>query len=225
MCSNYDPVLDARKLKIFFDVSAPPAGLHTNLWPGQHGPFVRPHAHADAGDEAVPFRELLVGSFGLIPFWAKDTKIARNTYNARSETVSEKPSFKDAWRQARHCIIPAEAIFEPDWRSGKAVHTKIVRTDGKPMGIAGLWAECRLPRGGPHVHSFTMLTINADDHPFMNQYHHPDKEKRMLVILQDDEYDAWLNAGPVESRKFIKQFPAELMSVDHVATLAASPSE
>lgn len=48
------------------------------------------------GDEAVPFRELKVGSFGLIPHWSKDTKIARMTYNARSETVAAKNSFLDA---------------------------------------------------------------------------------------------------------------------------------
>ena len=61
------------------------------------------------------------GRVGLIPHWAKDTEISRQTYNARSETVDEKPSFRDAWRRAQHCIIPADWIYEPDWRSGKAV--------------------------------------------------------------------------------------------------------
>jgi putative SOS response-associated peptidase YedK len=98
-----------------------PLGLKPSLYPGYSGPFVQKHEFGDVGDEAVPERELLVGSFGLIPHWSKDATIARRTYNARSETVHEKPSFRDAWKAARHCLIPAEAIYEPDWRSGKAV--------------------------------------------------------------------------------------------------------
>lgn len=212
MCSNYDPVLNRSTLREHFGVEASPAKLEPRLWPGYIGPFIRKHEHADVGDDAVPFRELMVGSFGLIPHWSKDTKITRQTYNARSETAHEKPSFRDAWRLARHCIIPAEAIFEPDWRSEKCIPTRIVRTDGKPMGIAGLWTGWKQPNG-EILRSFTMLTVNADDHPFMRNFHKSQDEKRMVVILQDDEYDAWLSATPDESRYFLRQFPAELLSV------------
>lgn len=207
MCSHYDPQTDPARLRTFFGVDDLPLGLKSSLWPGYHGPFLRKHQFADIGDEAVPFRELLVGSFGLIPHWSKDTTIARRTYNARSETVHEKPSYRDAWRLGRHCIIPAEAIYEPDWRSGKAVATRISRADGKPMGIAGLWAAWKNP-GGELIHSFTMLTINAEDHPVMRQFHKPEDEKRMVVILNDGDYDYWLQAQAPDSRNFLRQFPA-----------------
>lgn len=144
-------------LNAFFGVSDVPLDLKSSLWPGYFGLFLRKHAFADIGDDPVPLRELRVGSFGLIPHWAQDSTIAHNIYNARSETVHEKPSYRDAWRQAQHCIIPAEAIYEPNWRSGRAVPTHITRADGKPMGIAGLWAMKRSPAG-----DITMLTINAD---------------------------------------------------------------
>jgi putative SOS response-associated peptidase YedK len=72
---------------------------------------------------------------------------ARRTYNARSETAREKPSFRDAWRRGQHCLIPAEAIYEPDWRCGKAVATRISRADGKRMGIAGRWTGWKAPDG------------------------------------------------------------------------------
>jgi putative SOS response-associated peptidase YedK len=208
MCSHYDPQIDPQRLRAHFGVDDLPPGLKSSLWPGYHGPFVRRHEFAAVGDAAVPIRELLVGSFGLIPHWSKDATIARRTYNARSETVHEKPSYRDAWRQARHCIIPAEAIYEPDWRTGKAVPTRITRADGLPMGIAGLWSSWRSPTGGI-VHSYTMLTINADDHPFMRQYHKPDDEKRMVVILDEDDYDAWLQASAKDSQGFLRQFPAD----------------
>lgn len=213
MCSHYDPQTDPARLHANFGVRDLPLGLKPSLWPGYHGPFVRKHEFADVGDDAVPFRELLVGSFGLIPHWSKDATIARRTYNARSETVHEKPSYRDAWKLGRHCIIPAEAIYEPDWRTGKAVPARISRADGKPMGIAGLWAAWKNP-AGVLIHSYTMLTINADDHPFMRQYHKPDDEKRMIVILDEDAYDAWLQAPASESRDFLRQFPADNLVAD-----------
>lgn len=210
MCSHYDPVLRPERLRQYFGVNDIPPELKPSIWPADIGPFIRRHEFADVGDEAVAPRELLVGSFGLVPHWA-DPKLARQTYNARSETVSQKPSFKDAWRKSRHCIIPADSIWEPDWRSGKAVPTRIARTDGKPMGIAGLWESKRTVAGT--LYSFTMLTINADEHPFMRKYHRPEKEKRMIVILQEEDYEAWLNATPEESPAFVRPFPAEMMAI------------
>lgn len=212
MCSNYKPLIDEASLKTHFDVEGIEQGLKEVLYPGYIGPFIRKHEFADVGDEAVPNRELMTGSFGLIPHWSKDTKIARHTYNARSETVHEKPSYRDAWRLGRHCIIPAEYIFEPDWRSGKPVFTKIQRIDGKPMGIAGLWTGWRQPNGEV-LRSFTMLTVNADDHPFMRNFHKPGDEKRMVVILGEDDYDPWINASAEESRAFLKQYPSDMLHV------------
>jgi putative SOS response-associated peptidase YedK len=60
---------------------------------------------------------------------------------------------------------------------------------------------------GSLLYSFTMLTINADDHPFMRQFHAPNKEKRMIVILQEEDYDDWLAGHRREA--LIRQFPAE----------------
>ena len=159
------------------------------------------------GDEAVPAREAMSGLFGLIPHWATDATLGRRTYNARSETVAAKPSFRDAWKHEQHCIIPADAIFEPDWRSGKAIPTRISRADGEPMGIAGLWSAWKSPKG--LVHSFTMLTINADQHSLMSQFHKPVDEKRMVVILPQDSYDHWLKARPEQSMEFMRPFPAD----------------
>ena len=160
----------------------------------------------DTGDDAVPQREALPGLFGLIPHWATDTQIGRQTYNARSETVASKPSFRDAWKNAQHCIVPMEAFFEPDWRSGKAIATRISSASGEPLGMAGLWSAWKSPKG--LVHSFTLLTINADSHELMCQFHKPVDEKRMVVILPPDSYDHWLRAKPEQSMDFMRQYPA-----------------
>ena len=155
---------------------------------------------------------MLQGSFGLIPGWSKDTKIARGTYNARSETVAENPSFRNAGKHAHHCIIPTAAIYEPDWRSGKAIPTRIERSDGELMGIAGLWERWKHPEGET-VHSYTMLTVNADDHEFMRNYHRPEDEKRMVVILPKGLYRDWLAAPAGDSMEFMRRYPADRSAV------------
>ena len=171
----------------------PPEDGKLDMWPGYLGAFIRRHPQADAGDEAVPAAEAVNGLFGLVPHWATDTKITKSTYNCRSETAAVKPSFREAYKRNQRCIIPAQAIYEPDWRSGKAVATRIERVDGESLGIAGLWSSWKNPKNG-WVHSFTMLTINADAHPLMNHFHKPTDEKRMVAILERERYQEWLEA-------------------------------
>ena len=212
MCAHYQSVNNQTQLKRFFGVNSPIEAAKSDVWPGYNSVFIRRHPHADVGDDAVPNREALIGRFGLIPHWSKDEKISRHTYNARSETVMEKPSFRDAWRKAQHCIIPAAGIYEPDWRSGKAVSTRIEAHDGHPLGIAGLWSTWRSPTGEV-ISSFTMLTVNADDHAFMQNFHRPKDEKRMVVILSPDYFDTWLSAKPEQSARFLIPYPADQLKV------------
>lgn len=208
MCSHYQAIKERERYRRHFGVE-PPADLGKHdLWPGYVGSFIRRHPHADVGDEAVPKREALIGLFGLVPHWSQDTKITRHTYNARSETVASKPSFRDAWKHGRHCIIPADAFFEPDWRSGNAVPTRIARADSEPMGIAGLWSSWKSPKG-ELVYSYTMLTLNADAHPLMRLFHKPTDEKRMVVVLPSERYQDWLEAPVDRSMAFMRLCPAD----------------
>lgn len=210
MCSNYVAVTDTEHLRLHFGIHAPPPRIKSEVWPLYEAPFIRRHPHKDVGDEAVPPREGVSGLFGMIPHWAGDLTFGRRTYNARSETVAEKPSFRDAWRNAQHCIIPVEYIYEPDWRTGVAIPTRIQRKDGRPMGIAGLWTSNRRATGD-EVFSFTMLTVNADNHELFRLFHRPQDEKRMVVILREDQYDAWLDASAAHAMDFMRQFPAHLL--------------
>jgi len=59
-----------------------------------------------------------------------------------------------------------------------------------------------------------MLTVNADDHEFMRNFHKPEDEKRMVVILREDEYEDWLAAGPDQTRQYLRQFPSDMMEMD-----------
>jgi putative SOS response-associated peptidase YedK len=207
MCSHYQQVKEREKFLKVFGVEPPPEDGKLDMWPGYLGSFIRKHPHSDVGDEAVPAAEALNGLFGLVPHWATDTKITKSTYNCRSETAAVKPSFREAYKRNQRCIIPADAFYEPDWRSGKAVATRIEHVDGQPLGIAGLWSSWKDPKNG-WVHSFTMLTINADAHPLMNHFHKPTDEKRMVAILTVDRYPEWLDAKS-DIMAFMVPFDAE----------------
>src|SRR5450830_94804 len=118
MCSHYQALKERDRYIRHFGVEPPHEPGKLDLWPGYLGSFIRRHPNADVGDDAVPEREALPGLFGLVPHWSPDPTITRHTYNARSETVAAKPSFRDAWKRAQHCIIPGDAFYEPDWRTG-----------------------------------------------------------------------------------------------------------
>lgn len=213
MCSHYQTVKDAARLQRHFGVNpclANDSAIRPDMWPGYLGGFVRQHPHTGVGDEAVPEAEYLPGLFGLVPHWAADTKITKSTFNARSETAATKPAFRDAWKKVHHCIIPAEAIYEPDWRSGKAVPTRISTLDGSPLGIAGPWSFWQSEKAEV-VYSFTMLTINAEAHPLMQNFHRLIHEKRMVVILPPERYQDWLAATPGGSMEFMVPFAADAL--------------
>ena len=219
MCSHYEATTDPERYLRHFSVALPAGAELHDLWPGYGGSFIRrPRSEDHAGDP--PDREAMVGVFGLIPHWSKDSTISRHTHNARSETVAEKPSYRDAWRLGRRCIIPADAFYEPDWRSGRAVATRIARADGKPMGLAGIWTGWRAPDGSI-VRSYSMLTINADAHVLMNQFHKPQDEKRIVVILPEERYHDWLHAPMEHAHEFLQPYPSDWM-VASAAQLSAT---
>ncbi len=155
-------------------------------------------------------RESVLGRWGLISSSTTPDSLVGaeklSTFNARDDRVANAFTFRNAWRRAQHCIIPADAIFEPDWRSGKAVATRFTRADGAPLGIAGLWDRYR-DATGAWLESYTMLTINADQDPLFRDYHQTGKEKRMLVILPEGAYGDWLTATAEQSRDFLVPYP------------------
>ena len=125
-----------------FGLPAPHEVLPRDMWPRKPGVFIR-RAPGDTTPETSAGRELVAGQFGLVPPWVKSASDAKlrspKLVTARSETVTTSKNFRDAWLKGQRCIVPMMAFFEDDHRSGKAVPTRIVRVDGQPMGVAGLW--------------------------------------------------------------------------------------
>jgi putative SOS response-associated peptidase YedK len=78
------------------------------------------------------------------------------------------------------------------------------------MGIAGLWSSWKSPKG-ELLHSYTMLTINAEGHDLMQQFHKPADEKRMVVVLSQERYQDWLEARPENSMAFMRPVAVEML--------------
>lgn len=217
MCSHYQAEKRRKQIEKHFgiklpaDWEPPPGGLH--IYPSQIAPFIRRPLERAPGDEALPAFELGEGHFGLLPWWAEDTRYCKNTYNARVETVATKASFKAAWAKPRHCIVLCQAVYEPDWRPGTPVPTRFTRADDDTMGVAGLWWPWRNPQTHAWEASFTMLTINAANHPQFMHMHRPEDEKRMVVVLPEARYEAWLDASVEQSMDFMHPYPAEQLAM------------
>ena len=149
-----------------------------------------------------------LAQFGLVPHWETDKKkFGLLTYNARTETVSEKPTYRAAWKERRFGLIPMESFYEPNWESGKAVRWRIKRADNQPEVAACIWERIIDRETGEIIMSFSMLTINAADHPVMKHFHRPEDEKRSIVILQDADYKQWLNGNHDTARSFLQLAP------------------
>ena len=208
MCTNFNPTQRAQWVKEKLGVDLP-TGHPEETYPGFAAPVaVKSH---QSGRFACG-----LARFGLIPAWAKDHKIARHTYNARSESVAEKPSYRNAWRQRQFGLVLVENFYEPSYESGHAVRWQIKLANGEPFGIACLWDRWIDPVSGERVVSFSMLTVNADEHPVMKRFHKSGDEKRTPVIISPELHHAWLSADVSEAMS--------LMSWKHMPELIAYPA-
>ena len=151
-----------------------------NIAPTQQVAAVRA-AQGGGGKEFVSLK------WGLIPSWAKDASIGAKLNNARSETVTEKPSFREAFKR-RRAIIPADGIYE--WqRTGGAKRPYFFQMrDGSLFGFAGLWDRWR-DEDGEVVETCSILTTEAND--LFRPVH-----ERMPVVLHPESYDEWLADDP-----------------------------
>lgn len=127
-------------------------------------------------------RSLALHRWGLVPSWARDTKIGARLINARSETANTKPSFRSAFRH-RRCLVPATGWFE--WqRAASGKQPWWVSFRGETFSFAGLWETW--DRGGGAVHSFTVLTCPASEP--LRWLHH-----RQPAIIPRQRYSEWLD--------------------------------
>jgi putative SOS response-associated peptidase YedK len=212
MCGRFTLRVPLTVLAQQFDFAVEPTkpaiGPRFNIAPTQDLPAVRIQ-------EAGGPRRLTMLHWGLIPTWAKDTKIASGTINARGDTVADKPAFRTAFKR-RRCLILADGYYE--WlRVGKSKQPYLYEVDGgKPFAFAGLWESWRGAKGsdGPALQSCTVITTEANE--LASKVH-----DRMPVILNEGDYALWLDPAIQDRGKLeplLVPFDAGRMAARPVST-------
>ena len=132
-------------------------------------------------------RELVTMRWGLVPFfWSKRLKEVPATFNARAETVSDKPMFRDAFKR-RRCLIPASGFYEWTGEKGDKQPHLFTAADGSPLlAFAGLWDRWHDPEAAADLLTCTVIVSGASD--WMTPYH-----DRMPVLLDAGQCQAWLD--------------------------------
>ncbi len=135
--------------------------------------------------------------WGLVPSWSKDAPTSKGLINARAETITEKPSFREAFK-SRRCIIPASGFYE--WQkkgTGAKQPFYFYLKEKEVFGFAGLWEEWLDKQTGELLETCTIITTGAND--VLKPVH-----DRMPVILKPESYDEWLDAKVKDTDKLQK---------------------
>jgi putative SOS response-associated peptidase YedK len=160
-------------------------------------------------DRETGNREAAMMRWGLLPYFAKDTKPSYSTVNARSETVTTGAIYREPLKK-RRCLVPADAFYE--WRALDAKNKQpyaIALADLKTFAFAGLWDRWRNKATGETVESYTILTTDPNELITRERIH-----DRMPVILNPADYTRWLDPGdparpPID---LLRPYPAERMT-------------
>ncbi|MDG5767513.1 SOS response-associated peptidase [Balneolales bacterium ANBcel1] len=210
MCGRYTLYSDKQAIEQQFDVSVPDEELlqpDYNIAPGSARPVV---VTPRIGERTVGALK-----WGLVPPFVKDRSDWKPLINARSETVREKPSFRNAFQRKR-CIIPANGFYEwKDFGGGNKIPFYMRLLENDLFGMAGLY-ETHIDEDGDQLHTYTILTTEAN--ALMQPLH-----DRMPVLLRKENYDIWLDPAisePEALEPLMQPYPVDEMSAFRVSTRA-----
>lgn len=172
-----------------------------NIAPSQTIPVIR--GSADARHEMVEMR------WGLIPYWSTEPEISYSTFNARAETLADKPAFREPFR-SRRCLIPASGFYEWKTEAGRKQPYYLTEVDDGGLAFAGLWDEWR----GPDDSLLSCTIVVGRPNELVAEIH-----DRMVVILPEDAYATWLNprTNLDTVRSVMEPYPAARMRAWRVA--------
>lgn len=203
MCANFKPLtLDQLSHLNLPDI---PFEYPEEVYPGYELPLLFQSSHG------LEWRKV---RFGLVPKWAEDTAIASKTYNARNETLLQKPSFSEALQKHQFGVIPVTEFYESKYMDQKPQRWGVRRQDGQAFFIAALYEICKI--NDQVIRSCSMLTMDAIDHPMMKEFHEPGNIKRSVIIIPQKRLNEWLNWNSTDLVTFVEGFPVADFECSHV---------
>ena len=136
-------------------------------------------------------RAITAYRWGLVPHWAVDLKAGSRMFNARAETLATSPAFRVAFKQ-RRCLVPVDSFYE--WKREGTIRQpyRVMRDDGRPLALAGLWAGWHDPATETVRRTFTIVTTTPNEAL-------ADLHDRMPVMLPDDVWGRWLEPATADS--------------------------
>lgn len=207
MCGRYTIIAKAEEIEKRFNVAVPESySARYNAAPAQILPVI-----TNESPNGLSFFQ-----WGLIPHWAKDKIIGSKLINARSETLSKKPAFKNALKY-RRCLVLADGFYEWKKNSGKSkVPYRISLNSNQLFAFAGLWEEYK-DEDQEITHSFTIITTSAN--AAISKIH-----ERMPVILEPELEKSWLNAttSTEDHLHLLQPYPSDKIKYHSVSTLVNS---
>jgi putative SOS response-associated peptidase YedK len=208
MCGRYVRRSEKQRIAEHFAVhgpSLPEFGPSYNIAPQTFQPVIR--LNRDTGE-----REIVLMRWGLVPYWSRDARIGLRTINAKAETITRAPAFREAIKY-RRCLVPADAFYE--WVKTNAKTKQpfaIVLKSGEPYALAGLWEKWKDREAATDLLTFTVIT--TDPNEVVQPMH-----DRMPVIIPERDYDRWLRADPERPPiDLLRPYDAELMTAFKVDT-------
>ncbi len=177
----------------------PPAGRPDwNMAPTKQAPVVLTRLDRSEGTDGPPVRQLRLLTWGLVPSWAKDTKVGIRMINARAETLLQKSAFAKA-ALTRRCLVPAAGWYE--WQASPTATTKVGKPRNQPFfihradshllafaGVYEFWRARGAESDDPQawVASFSIVTTAAEEG--LQRIH-----DRQPVVLEREEWGQWLD--------------------------------
>ncbi|WP_243320435.1 SOS response-associated peptidase [Geothrix sp. SG200] len=201
MCGRYTFTFSAKSLAEAFGMVPPGFTIKRgyNIAPGQYIVIVRPERDQRVADVAY---------WGLIPAWVEDPKESRKPFNARAETLTELPTFRNAFKRKR-VIIPASGFYE--WKEEEAGKQPfyIYPKEGGFFAFAGLMEDWTGPNGEVMI---SACIITTEPNELLAEIHN--KKPRMPVILPREAWSLWLDpaAQTREVKPLLVPYPTELMA-------------
>ena len=212
MCGRYRRTTKEEELARIYRIPIPPQRdlpISWNIAPSQDVLAIR--FRLKAGQ-----RSLDTLRWGLVPYWAKDTKIGFKTINGRVETIDTAPSYREAFKK-RRCLIPADSFYEWKKIPGGKIPYAIGMKDDSPFVFAGLWEAWKDPATDEWLRTCTIVT--GEPNELIAQVH-----TRMPVILSEEHHAKWLGeAEDGDLKELLKPFPAGRMRMWPISSRVNDP--
>lgn len=190
MCFHFNFNQSAEKVSKRFNASIKEANLFDSAFQFNGFTFPKTPVLLDETPQLIQ-----AANWGLIPFWAKDKEIRKYTLNAKIETLTEKPSFRNSVN--KRCLVIANSFYEWQWLDPKGKNKQkyeISKADEELFAFGGIWSEWTDKESGEIIKSYSIVTTVANE--LMAKIHNT--KKRMPLILNPKEEASWLKGEKLE---------------------------